>query len=164
MAFFMLANSLNADLFTETVNESAAIEALKLLRELLRLSAPGSLDRNPIRTWQLLAESSSLAYCPFAYGYSNYSRVGYAAHTLTATNIIEPFRSTLGGAGLAISASCKHPDIAAEYAQFVASVPQLRRGLYVASGGQPGHRGCVARSRSQSPHQQLLRQHAFHSR
>jgi hypothetical protein len=25
-----------------------------MLRELLRLSAPGSLDRNPIRTWQLL--------------------------------------------------------------------------------------------------------------
>jgi multiple sugar transport system substrate-binding protein len=139
MAFFMLANSLNANLFTETVNESAAIEALKLLRELLQLSAPGSLDRNPIRTWQLLAESLSVACCPFAYGYSNYSRPGYATHTLTATNIIEPFRSTLGGAGLAISASCKHPAIAAEYAQFVASA-ETQSGLYVASGGQPGHR------------------------
>ncbi len=115
-----------------------------MLRELLNLSAPGSLDRNPIRTWQLLAESDTVAYCPFAYGYSNYSRHGYASHQLTTGNLITldngtPLRSTLGGAGIAVSAQCKHRDAAIAYAAHVAS-PLTQRTLYVSSGGQPGHR------------------------
>jgi multiple sugar transport system substrate-binding protein len=48
-------------------------------------------------------------------------------------------RSTLGGAGLAISARCRHPEIAAEYAAFMACASS-QRGIYVSSGGQPGHR------------------------
>ena len=48
-------------------------------------------------------------------------------------------RSTLGGAGLAISISTEHRKIAAQYAEFVAS-PQCQMGLYFHSGGQPGYR------------------------
>jgi multiple sugar transport system substrate-binding protein len=77
MNLFMLANALGAEPFT-TPNaviaheqQDQGREALQLLRELVQVSAPGSLDRNPIRTWQLLAESDTIAYCPFAYGYSN---------------------------------------------------------------------------------------------
>ena len=150
MAFFMLANAVGAEPF---LNENTVIEpqkreagelALTMLRELLNLSAPGSLDRNPIRTWQLLAESDTVAYCPFAYGYSNYSRHGYASHQLTTGNLIKldngvPLRSTLGGAGIAISAQCKHRDAAVAYAAHVAS-PLTQRTVYVSSGGQPGHR------------------------
>jgi multiple sugar transport system substrate-binding protein len=150
MAFFMLANALHAEPFShlEAVivpqNQSAGEQALQMLRELLTFSTPGSLDRNPIRTWQLLSESDTVAYCPFAYGYTNYSRPGYASHPLTTGNLITlddgtPLHSTLGGAGLAISASCKNPQVAADYAQFVAS-PQCQRTLYTFSGGQPGHR------------------------
>jgi len=154
MAFFMLANALKAEPFTtpeaviSPAHAGTATQALQMLRELIHLSAPGSLDRNPIRTWQLLSQSGTssdtIAYCPFAYGYSNYSRAGYAPNLIAATNLITlddgtPLRSTLGGAGLAISASCQHPEIAAEYAQFVAS-PLTQRTLYTTSGGQPGHR------------------------
>ncbi len=150
MAFFMLANALDAEPFQnentviEPEKREAAESALTMLRELLNLSAPGSLDRNPIRTWQLLAESDTVAYCPFAYGYSNYSRHGYASHQLTTGNLITldngtPLRSTLGGAGIAVSAQCKHRDTAIAYAAHVAS-PLTQRTLYVSSGGQPGHR------------------------
>ncbi len=150
MAFFMLANALGAEPFlSENIviapdKAEAGESALIMLRELLNLSAPGSLDRNPIRTWQLLAESDTVAYCPFAYGYSNYSRRGYAPHQLTTGNLITldnatPLRSTLGGAGIAISAQCKHRDAAIAYAAHVAS-PLTQRTLYVSSGGQPGHR------------------------
>ena len=150
MAFFMLANALGAEPFSNEncvitpEKRDAAESALIMLRELLNLSAPGSLDRNPIRTWQLLAESDTVAYCPFAYGYSNYSRLGYASHQLTTGNLIKldsgvPLRSTLGGAGIAISAQCKHRDAAAAYAAHVAT-PLTQRTVYVSSGGQPGHR------------------------
>ena len=146
MHLFMLSNALDAEPFTEAgevLPRAAGGEALRLLRELVQASAPGSLERNPIATWQLLAESSSVAYCPFAYGYSNYSRAGYAGHVLEVGPLVSfagrPLRSTLGGAGLAISRKTAHRAEALAYAQFVASGP-TQRTLYAASGGQPGHR------------------------
>lgn len=150
MAFFMLTNALGVEPFSSENSvikpemHEAAQSALIMLRELLNLSSQGSLDRNPIRTWQLLAESDTVAYCPFAYGYSNYSRHGYASHPLTTGNLITldngtPLRSTLGGAGIAVSSQCKHRDAAIAYAAQVAS-PLIQRTLYVSSGGQPGHR------------------------
>ena len=111
MNLFMLANALDAEPFAqpgEVIAEAAGTQALSLLRELVQLSAPGSFDRNPIRTWQLLADSDAVAYCPFAYGYSNYSRAGYASNILCAGGLVSPQLASrsarhLGGAGLAIS-------------------------------------------------------------
>lgn len=147
MNLFMLANALDAEPFANPghviPSHQAGIEALRLLRELVQEAAPGSLERNPIKTWQLLATSDTVAYCPFAYGYSNYSRNGYATHPLQTGGLIsfngKQLRSTLGGAGLAISKHCKHPETAVEYALFVAS-GEIQRTLYAFSGGQPGHR------------------------
>jgi multiple sugar transport system substrate-binding protein len=83
-------------------------------------------------------------YCPFAYGYSNYSRDGYAGHRLTYTDLV-PFgnrgrlRSTIGGTGLAVSSYSRHPEQALNFAQWVAS-PTIQSTFYVEHGGQPGHR------------------------
>ena len=146
MNVFMLVNTLGAEPFNQpeqVIPPAEGGQALSLLRELVQLSAPGCLDRNPIRTWQLLADSDSVAYCPFAYGYSNYSRSGYAANTIRAGGLVtfegNVLRSTLGGAGLAISRFCKHPEEALAYAEFTAG-PLIQKTLYPQSGGQPGHR------------------------
>jgi multiple sugar transport system substrate-binding protein len=48
-------------------------------------------------------------------------------------------RTTLGGAGLAISVKCKERQTALDYALFVAD-PACQRTLYFDNGGQPGHR------------------------
>jgi multiple sugar transport system substrate-binding protein len=85
MNLFMLANALGAEPFTtpgEVIPKLQGVESLQRLRELIQLSAHSSLARNPILIWQLLADSDSVAFCPFAYGYSNYSRPGYAANAL----------------------------------------------------------------------------------
>jgi multiple sugar transport system substrate-binding protein len=146
MNVFMLANALGAEPFNQpgqVIPQVEGAQALSLLRELVQLSAPGCLDRNPIRTWQLLADSDTVAYCPFAYGYSNYSRAGYAANIIRAGGLVtfngKFLRSTLGGAGLAISRFCKCPEQALAYAEFTAS-PLIQKTLYAQSGGQPGHR------------------------
>ncbi len=119
--------------------------ALAQLRELMSLCDPGCWSRNPIASLELLSSDAQphLCYCPFTYGYSNYARPGFAAHRL---NFGEPpsvqrtpLRTTLGGAGLGVSALCPHPQAALAYAAFVAS-PPVQRTLYVHSGGQPGHR------------------------
>ena len=147
MHFYMLCGALGDDPFSTPhrfIAEGIAAEALRMLRELVLLCHPLCLDRNPIATWELLAASQTVAYCPFAYGYSNYSRQGYAPFVLEAGGLVSldngtPCRSTLGGTGLAISARCRHKEIAAAYARFVAS-PECQMSLYFDVGGQPGYR------------------------
>lgn len=147
MHFYMFCAALGEDPFRQddfVVSEEIGTQALKIFRQLFSLCDSECLQRNPIATWELLSVSDAVAYCPFAYGYSNYSRPGYSAHSVTTGNLIitddgRAFRSTLGGAGLAISARCTHKAIAAEYVQYVAS-SQCQKTLYFDSGGQPGNR------------------------
>jgi multiple sugar transport system substrate-binding protein len=83
------------------------------------------------------------AYSPYGYGYTNYSRKGYCAYPLAfhdAPGIAQPIpRGTvLGGTGIAVSAFTKHPEVAADYAFWIAGA-DCQKGLFTASGGQPGH-------------------------
>lgn len=147
MNFYMLCGALGEGPFQHTgkvVSEAVGSEALFRLRQLLLLCGQECFTRNPITTWEKLSTSETVAYCPFAYGYSNYSRKGYARHPLQTGGLVTlennaRLISTLGGAGLAISTVCQHKDVAARYAQLVAS-PECQSTLYLDSGGQPGHR------------------------
>lgn len=118
----------------------AALEALKQLTD---ACGPACLTRNPIAAYELLSTGDSHGYSPFAYGYSNYARASYTPRTLQFGGLVsrkgKRLRSTLGGAGLAVSARSKAPAQATDYARFVASA-EVQTGLYTAMGGQPGHR------------------------
>jgi multiple sugar transport system substrate-binding protein len=117
--------------------------ALNFLRQLAKHSLPDALSSNPIAIWERMSSSDEIAYCPLAFGYSNYSRSGYRANLLSFGAIpssgFGSIGATLGGAGLAISASCSFRELAVEYASWVAG-PKCQRTLYVESGGQPGSR------------------------
>ena len=119
--------------------------ALNEIRRLVALCDSACLGRNPIRTYEWMSQSDDphAAYCPFAYGYSNYSRPRYARHLLKAGGLVtlngSRLRSTLGGAGVAVSGKTKHPRAAMDFAQFVASC-EVQKGIYFQGGGQPGHR------------------------
>ncbi|HZP80697.1 MAG TPA: extracellular solute-binding protein [Chthonomonadaceae bacterium] len=126
------------------VSEEIGADALEHLRALVTACGPQCFDRNPIATYEAMTAGDALAYCPFAYTYSNYARPGYARTQLKFGGLValdngQTLGSTLGGTGLAISARCPHREVAAAYAQYVAS-PDCQRGLYFTSGGQPGHR------------------------
>jgi multiple sugar transport system substrate-binding protein len=130
----------------EIISEGNGVQALLWLRELIELCSPLCLQRNPIATYEAMAadENDTLAYCPFGYGYSNYARPRYAAHVLQWGKLVDspsgtPFRSVLGGAGLAISRHCHDREAALEYLRFIVN-PQCQSGLYFESGGQPAHR------------------------
>jgi multiple sugar transport system substrate-binding protein len=147
MNFYMLCCSLSGGPFSREgrgVQLEVGEQALNMLRELVRLCSPEIATFNPIAVYEALASSDSIAYCPFAFGYSNYARKGYAKNILQFGDLCpiagsEPGHSTLGGAGLAISTRCQHRAAALEYASFIASA-ECQRGIYVQSGGQPGHR------------------------
>jgi multiple sugar transport system substrate-binding protein len=126
------------------VDEEVGGWALEQLRNFVSLCPLECLVRNPIRTYDALASGDKYVYCPFAYGYSNYGRLGYAEHLLAFTNVVgfemsKIGSTTLGGTGLAISSSCQHKEIAVEYAKYVHD-GLIQRTLYVENGGQPGHR------------------------
>jgi multiple sugar transport system substrate-binding protein len=115
-----------------------------MLRELTDSCGKRCLNENPIAVWEAMSSGDETAYCPFAYGYSNYARARYAKYPIQFGGLVSlddgtPLRSTLGGAGLAISKHTRYPEVAAAYAAFVAS-EQVQRGVYFESGGQPGHR------------------------
>jgi multiple sugar transport system substrate-binding protein len=150
MNFFMLCVAEGEDPCLgkqRVVSEEVGAAALQNLRELVRRCAPGCLERNPIATYEFMAdgstENATAAYCPFAYGYSNYARQSYAPNLLQFGGLVTfngaRLRSTLGGTGLAISSRCEHVREAAAFAEFVAG-SECQRTIYTHSGGQPGHR------------------------
>jgi multiple sugar transport system substrate-binding protein len=147
MNFYMMCQALGAELFhspNQVVARETGAQALLLLRNLVKQCKPDCFKRNPIAVYETMSQTDEIAYCPFAYGYSNYARQGYARRTLKFGDLITfgstgNLRTTLGGTGLAISVGAKYPELAVEYAHFVAD-PDCQRTLYAQSGGQPGHR------------------------
>ncbi|MVN93137.1 ABC transporter substrate-binding protein [Mucilaginibacter aquatilis] len=146
MTFYTFCCSLGEDPFqTEdtVVSRELGIQALQMYRQLAQLVDPKCFNYNPIKVYERMTLTDDIAYCPFAYGYSNYSRVGYARRLLHFHDMVTldgktNLRSTLGGTGLAVSSNCKNVDVAMKYAEFVAS-PDCQAGLFTDNGGQPGH-------------------------
>lgn len=128
----------------QVVSEETGVAVLKLFKSLSDAIDKRFYDKNPFKVFEDMTQQDEIVYCPFAYGYSNYAKQGYARkllhfHDLVSLNEQEgPMISTLGGAGLAVSSQGKHIDVAVDYARFVAS-PAIQQTLYVDSGGQPGH-------------------------
>jgi multiple sugar transport system substrate-binding protein len=129
----------------QAVSRKTGEYALGLLRRLRDVALPESMTMNPIATWERMSTTDDIAYCPLAFGYSNYARTGYRRHRLSFGMIPSaghgPAGATLGGAGLAVSAHCRDRATALAYALWVAGA-ECQRTLYVESGGQPG--SCTA--------------------
>lgn len=146
MNFYTLCCSLGEDpcqAENVVISSEIGIKALKMYRELASKIDPANFSRNPIQVYEAMTLIDEIAYCPFAYGYSNYSRNGYSRKVLHFHDMISldgktNLKSTLGGTGLAISSSSKEIEMAVEYAKFVGSAA-CQQTLYFESGGQPGH-------------------------
>lgn len=146
MNFYMLCAVPGSDLFASdevVVNDELGVGALERLRELASLQPREIFDWNPIRVYETLTRGDDYAYCPFGFGYSNYSREGYARAVLQFGDVVSldtiPLRTTLGGTGLAISSRSAHRAVGGRFAEFVAE-PGYQRTQFVENGGQPGHR------------------------
>lgn len=148
MAWFSFCVDQDDSLFSTTeqlVNPEVGLRALEQYRELVVLCPSDCLERNPIHVYEaLVSDEHSAVYCPFAYGYSNYARLGYGSRLLQFGNVVsgpsgQPIRTTLGGTGFAISQHCSAMETAADFAQWVLS-PLCQSTLFLENGGQPGHR------------------------
>jgi multiple sugar transport system substrate-binding protein len=147
MNFYMLCSTQGEDpcvLEDEVISKEMGLRALEQLRELASYCKEEIFDWNPIKLYEAMSIRRDIAYCPFAYGYSNYSRNGYGKNVIKFADMVKmkeygPLKSTLGGTGLAISINSKHIDIAVQYAEYTASA-ECQKTIYAEHGGQPGHR------------------------
>jgi multiple sugar transport system substrate-binding protein len=145
MNFYMLCCGLGEEPFSgeRLVSREIALEALHLLHGLVQLCSPECLKRDPIQTYRAMVLDDAGLYCPFAFGYANYSRPGYAPVKLEFGGLVtlngRSLQSTLGGAGIAISRKCRNLELAFRYIEWTAS-PNTQRSIYFQAGGQPAHR------------------------
>lgn len=128
----------------EVIDTETGLKALNSMKELWGMVSKKMFQYNPIAIAELMTSTDDYWYCPFAYGYSNYSRRGYAKSLLQYTNLVSfesghRFRSTLGGTGLAISSFARNKEWAIRFSEWVVS-SGIQSTLYVQHGGQPGHR------------------------
>jgi len=128
----------------KVIDEATGRAALETMRELYSLIDEKFFHANPIAVAEYMSATDDYWYCPFAYGYSNYSRDGYGRNRLTYTDLVSfgnrgRLRSTIGGTGLAVSSYSQHPQQALAFAGWIVS-PTIQSTFYVEHGGQPGHR------------------------
>jgi len=144
MSFFTLTASLGHPCATEKgafVDRATGIRAIEMLAEVAAHIEPSNFAMDPIAASEAMARPDAVvALMPLGYGYVSYAVPGFRPHQLTFANIPLPESrgSALGGTGIAVSAFSQHRDAAIDYAYWVASA-EVQRGLYAASGGQPGH-------------------------
>lgn len=127
----------------EVIDKATGLQALAVMRQLYANIDPLFFTCNPIAVAERMSRTNDYWYCPFAYGYSNYARSGYGQHLLYYADVVnfglgQKLQTTLGGTGLAISASSVHHEAALRFAELLAS-PTWQAGIYVQNGGQPGH-------------------------
>lgn len=127
----------------EVIDEATGIAALQTMKQLYSITDKKMFNYNPIAIAELMTKTDDYWYCPFAYCYSNYSRVGFAKNILTYDNLVsyknnEKLRGTIGGTGLAVSAFTKNRQYAIQFVTEIAS-PKCQSNFYVEHGGQPGH-------------------------
>jgi multiple sugar transport system substrate-binding protein len=126
----------------ELLNRAAAEQALAMMIELAAHVPEVCAKSNPIDVAEMLSGSTDYDYAPALYGYTNYSRVGFRPHRLHYDDVVSfdglASGSQLGGAGIAVSATTKHPELAAAIAAYL-SLARAQSGAYTVGGGQPGN-------------------------
>ncbi len=126
----------------EIAGNATGVQAIETMKELYSLVDKKMFSCNPIAVAELMSSTDDFWYCPFAYGYSNYSRKGYAKNLLHYTDVVrfgnQKLRTTIGGTGLAVSAFTNHKQEAIDFTAWIVS-EEVQRTLYVQNGGQPGH-------------------------
>jgi multiple sugar transport system substrate-binding protein len=144
--FLSLASNLGETPFAQpraVVSHECGRQVVEAMCRLTSLCGPEIFELTPVTMMDRMSNSDELVYCPLAYSYNNYSRAGFRPHLclyadMPALGAHGPRGSHIGGTGLAVSARCKWPAEAAQYAAYVAS-GACQRGEYFFSGGQPAH-------------------------
>jgi len=128
------------------LDRELAAEVLAFMIELADAVPAWCADANPIDVAEALvsdrAGENDYSVGVALFGYTNYSRPGFRPQLLAYDDLPSfdgrSAGSTLGGAGIAVSASTRHPEPAMAAAATLAGA-EAQSGSYTAGGGQPGN-------------------------
>jgi multiple sugar transport system substrate-binding protein len=122
------------------VDPDTARESLEIMRRILALCPAEALGWNSIALHEAMAVRDDLVYCPAVYCYLTYAEADLRQPLrFAALPAIDrggaPQGSTIGGAGIALSAQSSVPEAAIEFLRFLASAETQR--LFTRHHGQP---------------------------
>ena len=145
-SFYSIYNNITTELMPDKkkfIDKNFGVETLTMMKAVSRELIIDCLTMDPIQTAELMSETNDFFYCPYIYGFSNYSRKNYRKYILKYINVINlsgkgPAGTHLGGTGIAVSNVSKNKDLAIEYAFWIASA-ECQKSLFYESGGQPGN-------------------------
>ena len=125
------------------VSKKEAIITLEMMKEVVKYLPKECLQMDPIQTCEYMSENNDIFYCPYIYGFSNYSRNGFKKNVLLFSNVMDlegngPIGTQLGGTGIAVSNASSFKKEAFKYAFWVASA-ECQKDIYYKNGGQPGN-------------------------
>jgi multiple sugar transport system substrate-binding protein len=125
------------------VRRDTATRVLVAMRDLAAACPPEALDWNSIALQDAMCARDDLAYCPLVYGFATYAEADRSPR-LAFADIPDfggkgPLGSTIGGAGLGISARTSFPEAAEAFAAFVAR-SDTQCAIIAGHHGQPAHR------------------------
>jgi multiple sugar transport system substrate-binding protein len=142
--FATLLAQLDAPLATPGafLDRGAAAEAIEFMIRLAEAVPDWCATANPIDVAEALVASDDYSVGVALFGYTNYSRAGFRPSVLKYDDIPSfdgrASGSTLGGAGVAVSATTAHAELAIAAAATLAGA-EAQSGAYTLGGGQPGN-------------------------
>lgn len=146
MSFFTLAASAGTPcgaVGRQLIGEQEGLAVLYAMDEVFRNVPQECLGLDPIGVLELLSEGDHFLYCPLVFCYANYARRGFRRNLIRFGGIPEfengRAHSTLGGAGIAVSAFAHDQQSAVDYAFWIAGA-DCQKTIYFESGGQPANR------------------------
>ena len=145
-SFYSIYNNITEELIPEEknfINKDAGVKTLTMMKAVSKEIINDCLSMDPIQTAELMTETNDFYYCPYIYGFSNYSRNNYRKNILKYIDVLDlsgkgPSGTHLGGTGIAVSNVSKNKDLAIEYAFWIAGA-ECQKSLFYQSGGQPGN-------------------------
>ena len=125
------------------VNKKTAVKTLQMMKAVNQYLTKECLQMDPIQASEYMVENEDIVYCPYIYGFSNYSRLGFRKNILSFSNVINlegngPVGTHLGGTGIAVSKKSSYKQEAFEYAFWIAS-SNCQKSVFYENGGQPGN-------------------------
>ena len=145
-SFYSICNNIDKPFNSDSknfVNKKTAVKTLQMMKAVNQYLTEECLQMDPIQVSEYMVENEDIVYCPYIYGFSNYSRSGFRKTILTFSNVMDlegngPVGTHLGGTGIAVSKKSSYKKEAFEYAFWVAS-SNCQKGIFYENGGQPGN-------------------------
>lgn len=125
-------------------DRAAATHVLETLRSLIALTPPGSTRWGPWDIYEHLLRNDDVGYSPSLFPYVNYfGRDGRSAHLrlhrVPSFGKRGPGAAILGGVGLGIARTCRHPTAARDLGIHLMS-DEIQRDVFPRHSGQPATR------------------------